>query len=301
MLEYSDNSIESPNYVSVIRDLTQQRILHEKLRESEERCRAVTEECEAMIQRKDKFFAMVIHELRNRLAPLLNTVQILSLEQADNPSTSTLLSVMEGHVQQLDVLVNDLLETARLNASKLQLHRNIVDARIAIEGAVEASRPLVTEGGHELVLSMPDEPVWIYADPVRLEQIFINVLNNAAKYTKEPGKISVNVTRQDGNATVAVTDTGVGIAADMLDRIFELFAQCDSSLDLAHDGLGIGLTLVKILVEMHGGTISAHSDGPNQGSTFVIRLPISTRPQKNVVNVRETQSHHNQHFGNLNH
>jgi PAS domain S-box-containing protein len=270
------------DYASIIRDFTEQHFAQEFLQNSEEHYRNLSRELAAMNQRKDKFLAMVSHELRNPLAPLSNALQTMQLDSADNPAHRPLLDIMERQVQQLARLIDDLLEAARLTAGKLQIRKELVDIRVAVERAVEASRPFIEEGRHELAVQLPDEPLVLDADPVRLEQILTNVLNNAAKYTKEPGQILVTAERDERNIVLKVKDTGIGIPPDMLARIFEMFAQVDRSTEQSHGGLGIGLALVKRLVDMHDGTIQATSGGTDQGSTFTISLPLSTPPPQSV-------------------
>ena len=177
--------------------------------------------------------------------------------------------VIERQVEQLVRLVDDLLDISRITRGKIQLKTEPVDVAVAVAGAVETSRPLIDARRHELTVVLPPEPLWLTADPVRLAQVLANLLNNAAKYTEEGGRIDLTVAREGGEAVFRVRDTGIGIAAEMLPRVFDLFTQVDRSLDRSQGGLGIGLTLVRRLVEMHGGTVQAFSDGPGRGSEFV--------------------------------
>jgi CheY-like chemotaxis protein/two-component sensor histidine kinase len=171
-------------------------------------------------------------------------------------------------------LVDDLIDVSRITRGKLELRKERVELARVLQGAVETSRPLIDGAGHELSVALPPDPVYLNADLTRLAQVFSNLLNNAAKYSERGGRISLAAERQGSDAVVAVRDTGIGIPKEMLPRIFDMFTQVDRSWQRAHGGLGIGLTLVKRLVEMHGGSVTASSDGPGKGSEFVVRLPI---------------------------
>ena len=181
-------------------------------------------------------------------------------------------------------LVDDLLDVSRISRGKIDLHRERVELASIIHQAVETSRPAIESGQHQLTVSLPSQPVYLNADPVRLTQVFSNLLNNASKYSERKGRISLTVERKSSEVTVSVKDTGVGIPPDMLPKIFELFTQVDTSLERSQGGLGIGLTLVERLVVMHGGSVSARSEGPGHGSEFLVRLPIIIEP----VNVPPT-------------
>jgi CheY-like chemotaxis protein len=174
--------------------------------------------------------------------------------------------------------VDDLLDLSRVSGGKLELRPKRVELAGVISAALEASRPLIESCGHELTVAVPPEPVHMDADPNRLAQVFLNLLNNSAKYTPQGGHVWLVAERQGGEAVVRVRDTGVGIAAEMLPRVFELFTQVEGSLERSHGGLGIGLSLVRRLVEMHGGTVEARSEGLGKGSEFVVRLPALARP-----------------------
>ncbi|MBN9120704.1 MAG: response regulator [Planctomycetes bacterium] len=225
-------------------------------------------------RRKDEFLATLAHELRNPLAPLRNGLQILGL--ARSPETATRArAMMERQLGHMVRLVDDLLDISRVTSGKMRLRRELVEIRSVVESAVEASRPAIETGRHALAVKLPDERLWLRADPTRLAQVIGNLLTNAAKYTPDGGRVDVSVEREGGHTVVRVTDTGVGIPADMLPRVFDLFTQVDRHLERAQGGLGIGLALVKRLVEMHGGAITAESPGPDRGSTFVVRLPLA--------------------------
>ena len=229
--------------------------------------------------RKTEFLAMLAHELRNPLAPIRNAVQLLRQPAGDAPGKQWAGDVIERQVQQMVRLVDDLLDVSRITRGKVTLRTEPLDAAAVATAAVETSRPLIDARGHELTVALPPEPLWVTADPARLAQVLANLLNNAAKYTEKGGRIELLVERDGDEAVFRVRDTGVGIAAEMLPCVFDLFTQIDRSLDRSEGGLGIGLTLVRRLVELHGGTVQAFSAGPGRGSEFVVRLPaLATAP-----------------------
>lgn len=230
-------------------------------------------------RRKDEFLAMLAHELRNPLAPIRNSVQIFRNRDLTPSQRHWATEVIDRQVHQMTRLVDDLLDVSRITRGKIELRKERVELAEVLTNAVEASRPLIEKWGHELTLSVGDQPIALYADPTRLAQVFQNLLNNAAKYMDQGGHIWVSAERQDDRAVVRVLDTGIGIPPEMLPRIFDMFTQVDHSLDRAEGGLGLGLTLVQRLVEMHGGSVSAHSEGLGQGSEFVVRLPFASNAQ----------------------
>ena len=226
-------------------------------------------------RRKDEFLAVLAHELRNPLAPIRNSLHVLRLSPTHDPAVDQMGEMMERQVNHMVRLVDDLLEVSRITRGKIELRKEVVDMAAIVRSAVETSRPLIEAGEHQLTLSLPEPPLTLEGDPVRLAQVLANLLNNAAKYTDKGGRIWLSVRRESGWVTISVKDTGTGIPADMLPRVFELFTQIDRHADRTQGGLGIGLTLVKSLVGMHGGTIQAHSEGLGRGSEFVVRLPIT--------------------------
>jgi PAS domain S-box-containing protein len=246
----------------------------EALRESERRTQEHAAELADLHRRKDEFLAMLSHELRNPLSPILNAAHILRLQKDENPLQQQARAVIERQVNQLSRLVNDLLEVSRVITGTIRLHPERLEMRDVVEQAVESARPLVDERRHQLFVSLPVEPVWLEGDAARLEQIVVNLLNNAAKYTDEGGKIWVNLQPEGSEVMLRVRDTGVGIAPELLSRIFDLFTQADRSLDRSQGGLGIGLSLTQRLVELHRGKIEAHSAGLRHGSEFIVRLPV---------------------------
>jgi PAS domain S-box-containing protein len=236
---------------------------------------AARAEAEAANRAKDEFLALLAHELRNPLAPIVTAAALL---RRPDPSAALLdraTAIVERQARHLGRLLDDLLDVSRITRGRIDLRWETVLLADAVGRAVETARPLVEERRQILSLTLPEVALHVEADPTRLEQIVVNILNNAAKYTPPEGRISVRVSSEAGHAVVCVADTGVGIAPEMLPRIFELFAQGDQSLAHTSGGLGVGLTLVHRLVELHGGRVTVHSDGPGRGSEFTIRLPLS--------------------------
>ena len=221
---------------------------------------------------KDEFLAMLAHELRNPLAPILNAVQLMRMKPIADPQLSWSRDVIERQLSHLTRLVDDLLDVARITRGRINLSREPTELAVLIARAVETVQPLIQARGHEFTSEIPAATLRINADPLRLTQAFGNVLGNAAKYTERGGRISLTVCRQGTDVEIRVRDTGVGIPAEQLPRIFDLFTQVRS--DHSQSGLGIGLALVRRLLQMHGGTITAHSEGPGQGTEFLIRLPL---------------------------
>jgi PAS domain S-box-containing protein len=225
-------------------------------------------------RRKDEFLATLAHELRNPLAPIRNGLQVLRLAKDQPRVEEQARGMIERQVQQMVRLIDDLLDLSRISRGKFELRRERVALAMVLQNAMETSRPLIEQSGHELTLSLPPEPVFVDADVTRLAQVFANLLNNAAKYTERGGEIRLAVEPRDGEVVVRVRDTGVGIPAAMLPQVFEMFTQVDRSLERSQGGLGIGLSIVKRLVEMHGGTVEARSEGHGRGTELVVRLPV---------------------------
>jgi CheY-like chemotaxis protein len=218
---------------------------------------------------------MLAHELRNPLAPIGHGLEVLRRDGRNPKVAEEVRSVMERQVQQMTRLVDDLLDISRITSDKIELRRERVDLATVVKNAVETSRPLIDSAGHQLTVSLPTEPIFLDADPARLAQVFSNLLNNSAKYTDPKGRIQIEAKLDARHVVVAVRDNGVGISCEALAYVFDMFRQVDRSLERAKGGLGIGLTLVRRLVELHGGTIDALSEGPGKGSEFVVRLPVA--------------------------
>ncbi len=226
-------------------------------------------------RRKDQFLAMLAHELRNPLAPISNAVQIMRLEGPSGPNFEWSIEVIEDQIKHMTRMVDDLLDVSRITRGTVDLQKEPIELAQVVELAVEASRPAIEDYQHALTVTLPNERTVLEVDPPRLAQVLSNLLNNAAKYTPEGGKITLIAERSGPEVVVRVHDNGIGIPAELLPRVFDLFVQADQTLSRSRGGLGIGLTLVRSLVELHGGSVAAHSDGPGQGSEFVIRLPVA--------------------------
>jgi len=248
-------------------DLTERKRVEQELRR-------LNAELRAADRRKDEFLATLAHELRNPLAPIRNAAHVIRAKSPDILELVWARDVIERQVGQMARLLEDLLDVSRITRNKLELRKSQVTLSEVVESAVETSRPLIEGGGHELTVTLPPEPVHLNADPVRLAQVFSNLLNNAAKYTERGGRIRLTAERRGAEVCVSVRDNGIGIMPEMLPRLFEMFSQAKPALERSQGGLGIGLSLAKGLVEMHGGMVQAHSDGPGTGSEFVVRLPI---------------------------
>jgi signal transduction histidine kinase len=224
-------------------------------------------------RRKDQFLATLAHELRNPLAPISNALQVWPLVEDDRAETARLREMMDRQVRQMVRLIDDLLDVSRISRGKIELRKERVSLETILQSAVEAVRPLANSAGHQLSVVEPEKPLWLDGDVARLNQVFANLLHNAIKYTGRDGRISLVCKREGAEAVVSVGDNGPGIPPQKLNAIFEPFEQVDQTLDRSHGGLGIGLTLVKSLIELHGGSVEARSDGPGHGSEFVVRLP----------------------------
>ena len=236
-----------------------------RVEDREQQLRASEERLQEADRRKDQFLATLAHELRNPLAPLSNALQLWPLVENDRCEMENLRELMERQVQQMVRLIDDLLDVSRITRGKIELRKQAVDLQTVLESAVEATRPLIEACGHQLTaVDAADEPLLIDGDVARLVQVVGNLLNNAAKYTGRGGHIWLTAEQDSEQAVIRVRDTGPGIPEAMLSQVFDMFVQVDSTLDRSHGGLGIGLTLCKSLVEMHGGTIEARSEGLGQ-------------------------------------
>jgi PAS domain S-box-containing protein len=266
-------------FVSNIYQVDQRQVIQCNIRDITERSRLerqTHEQAEALAElhlRKDEFLAMLSHELRNPLSAIFNALHILRLQVTENPIQQKAKIVLQRQVGQLAHLIDDLLEVSRVITGRIQLHQERLEMRGIVERALESVRPQIERRNQELSVSLPAEAIWLQADPTRLEQVVVNLLNNAAKYTDEGGQIRLTAQQEGGEVVLRVRDNGVGIAPALLPRIFDLFSQADRTLDRSQGGLGIGLSLVQKLVELHGGTVEAHSAGLGQGSEFLVRLP----------------------------
>jgi PAS domain S-box-containing protein len=245
---------------TVNRDITERKYAEQLLKDAD--------------RRKDEFLATLGHELRNPLAPISNALQILPSVENQPQHVRRLGELMGRQVEQLKHLIDDLLDVSRISRGKIALRREKLDLRDAISSAVEVARPLIDARGHELCIELPSVSLPIDGDSGRLMQVFGNLLHNAAKYTDPNGRIELSLRAEDGRGVVSIRDTGSGIPPEMLGSIFEAFTQVSGTLDRSQGGLGIGLTLVKTLVELHGGIVEARSEGVGKGSEFIVRLPL---------------------------
>ncbi len=264
-LRGEDGSVRG--YVKVLRDNTERKMMEDELRRHAEALQEAD-------RRKNEFLAMLSHELRNPLAPILNSLYVMRQAGSHDPAVVRSHATIERQVGHLKQLVDDLVDVARVTSGKILLRKEKVWLGDLVSRSVEDIGHQIVDRQQTLMVLPAAEPIWIDADATRLEQVFINLLSNASKYTEPGGHIWLNTQKVDGMAEIRVQDDGIGIDGKLLPRIFDLFTQADASLDRSQGGLGIGLTLARTLVEMHEGTISAESEGTGKGSVFVIRLPV---------------------------
>ena len=254
-----DDAGNAQRFIGVIEDITARKHAEQQLKDAD--------------RRKDEFIATLAHELRNPLAPIRNMLEIMKRGDGSVDLQLRARETIERQLNQLVRLVDDLLDVSRITRDRLELRTERTELAPIIQQAIDTCQPLISELGHTLSLNLPSQPIPLQADPVRLSQVFGNLINNACKYTPAGGRVSVAAECHAGVLKVTVTDCGLGIAPDMLSKVFDMFAQADSASKLTQGGLGIGLTLVKRLVEMHGGSVEARSAGPGLGSEFIVRLP----------------------------
>lgn len=241
---------------------------------AEEQMRRLNAELRAADRRKDEFVATLAHELRNPLAPIRNAVRLLQQKGPPEPELAWGRAVIERQVAHMTRLLEDLLDVSRIAQGKLELRRSLVLLSAVLDAAIETSRPAIESAGHTLEVELPPTPTQLDADPVRLAQVFSNLLTNAAKYTERGGRIVLSARREGDEVAVSVRDTGIGIAPEMLGDLFRMFSQVQPTAQRSQGGLGIGLSLVKGLVELHGGRIEARSEGLQRGSEFIVHLPL---------------------------
>jgi len=225
-------------------------------------------------RRHEEFLATLAHELRNPLAPIRSALQLMRLAEGDEATALAARAIIERQLNQLVRFIDDLMDVSRITRGQLELRRGRVDLGTLIRSAVDSNRPLLESRQQHLRISVPAEPLFVDADTTRLAQVFSNLINNSAKFSDAHADITVRAAREGSQAVVTVADNGIGIERDVLTRVFDLFTQAQGGRTTSHAGLGMGLTLVKRLVELHGGTVSAHSDGPGKGSVFTVRLDL---------------------------
>jgi PAS domain S-box-containing protein len=258
-------------YVASLLNITQRKRAEEALRDSAQRLAEAD-------RRKDEFLATLAHELRNPLAPIRNALHFLQLRDTGDADVRNARDIIDRQVRHMVRLVDDLLDVSRVTLGQVRLQNEIVSLSLIIANAVEASRPLIEAARHQLTVQLPNEPLYLRGDGVRLSQVFQNLLNNAAKYTPPGGRIELHAEQHPNHARISVRDNGFGIRRDMLARIFEMFAQVERTHALAQGGLGIGLALAQQLVQMHGGDITVDSPGEGGGSEFTVILPLTAAP-----------------------
>jgi PAS domain S-box-containing protein len=268
-------SESKPFFTAYLRDITERKEAEEQIRSAMLREQERSDQLREADRRKDEFLAMLAHELRNPLAAVANSLLISRTSGISEQDRNWAQDVMERQIGQLTRLIDDLLDVSRITRGKIKLRKEVLPLEQLIERAVDAIRPQIMQKRQQLSMSFTPGPLWVDVDPARMEQILGNVLTNAVKYTHEAGHIVISTERTAGETVVRIKDNGIGISAEMLPYLFDLFAQADSSLDRSHGGLGIGLTLAKRLVEMHDGAVTATSAGAGQGAEFTIRLPIA--------------------------
>lgn len=254
-----------------LRSLAEERAAQDK--QIQEQLRSQAEALKEADRCKNRFIAMLAHELRNPLASISTAVEIQRLKGFTDPDLARSQDVIERQVRQMTRLVDDLLDVSRVTEGKLKLHKEPLEVATVVNSAVEMARPFIDARKHKLKVALPLEPVWLEADLGRLIQVLCNLLHNAAEYTEEGGQIELTAQQQDGKLVIKICDTGIGISSDLLPRVFEPFTQDERSVDRSDGGLGIGLALVKSLVELHGGTVQAFSSGRGHGSEFAVTLP----------------------------
>ena len=266
---------ETVGTVIEVRDITDRKAIERALREAD--------------RRKDEFIATLAHELRNPLAPMSNLLALMKTAEDDKQLVRTARDTIERQLSKMVRLVDDLLDVNRISRNTIELKRQPVELSSALEDVIDTCAPIVEQHGHQLDIKLPEEKIYLEADPARLSQVLSNLINNACKFTPSGGSIGVDVARRDGHAVIKVKDSGVGIPPDQLNHIFDMFAQVrDPSSDF-QGGLGIGLALAKQLVEMHGGKIEARSEGRHAGSEFVVKLPVLTE-EPGTVSMPEGQA-----------
>jgi two-component system CheB/CheR fusion protein len=254
------------------------------LKVAEEQLLALNAELRAADRRKDEFVATLAHELRNPLAPIRNAVRLLQAKGPPDTELAWARSVIDRQAANMSRLLEDLLDVSRIAQGKFELRRTLVPLASVIETAVETSRPAIEAGAHSLEVKLPTTPVHLDADPVRLAQVFANLLTNSAKYTPQGGRITLEAQELGKEVVVAVRDNGIGIAPEILGKLFQMFSQAAAALQRSQGGLGIGLSLVRGLVELHGGRVEARSDGAQKGSEFIVKLPLPVAQGDDVAN-----------------
>lgn len=269
-----------PHFTAILRNITERKRIEQQKQE-------IMIALKESDRQKDEFLALVSHELRGPLAPLRNCLELLKLRGGDESLRNKVQGTMERQLGQLVRLVNDLLDLGRISRGQIEVRQEPIELGLVMRHAADACAPLVTAASHVLSIAVPPEGIYVDADPARLAQVFGNLLQNACKYSERGGRIKFSASRQAGQAVVCVKDTGVGIPPDKLESIFGLFVQVSRTPERTQGGLGIGLSVVKRLIELHGGTIEAFSAGLGTGSEFVVRLPLRPNVPRQPAVLRE--------------
>ncbi|MDB5771180.1 MAG: hybrid sensor histidine kinase/response regulator [Burkholderia sp.] len=285
VLMHSNALVEDGKLVStrcMTRDVTDRVRLEEELSQK-------LAELAGLDRRKDEFLAMLGHELRNPLAPIMTSLELMRMHSHDTAQIARSRDMIARQVTLMTRLVDDLLDVSRITRGKIELRKQSVSLETAVDRALEMTRPLIDERCHLLSLTLPDEPLWLFADPTRLSQVLANLLHNAAKYTNAGGCLALTARKEDDELVLAVSDNGIGLDPELREKVFDLFVQGADSIDKARGGMGLGLTLVRSLVHLHGGTVEARSAGPGRGSEFIVRLPLG-KPSVEAIERNETES-----------
>jgi len=281
-----NREIESANR-ALFAEVSERRRVEERLRELndhlEQRVSERTEALKESDRRKDEFLATLAHELRNPLAPVRNAVQVLHLKSPSTPELKFAKEVIERQMRSLTQLIDGLMDLSRINRGRIELKKGKIELAQVFQEAIEASRPLVEDKGHELVVKVSAEPILLNGDLTRLAQVFLNLLNNAAKFTGTGGRIELSAQRHGREVVVSVKDNGIGISTAHQQSVFQMFSQVEGALSGSQGGLGIGLSLVKQFVELHGGRVEVKSAGSNMGSEFLVRLPVITEMSRGSI------------------
>jgi PAS domain S-box-containing protein len=264
-----DDAGKPTHFTGVLVDITARKEAEEALLEAD--------------RQKNAFLAQLAHELRNPLAPIRNAARIFRMPRASAADAAWAGEMIDRQVEHLTRLIDDLLDLSRISRNQLELRKQQTELREVVNAAVEISTPVIAQSGHQLVINLDPEPLRLHADPARLTQAVMNLLNNAAKYTARGGRIELSASRSDAHAVISVKDNGIGIEAWALPQVFNMFFQVDSSLERAQGGLGIGLSLVKSIVELHGGTVEAFSAGIGRGSKFIVRVPVQASAEQRAA------------------
>jgi len=295
-----DRPVSVSTLVSALRAALRNRRSQYLIRDQILELQHAREALSAADKRKDEFLATLAHELRNPLAPLKTGLELLQCRGSDDPQLQRVLPMMDRQMTHLVKLIDDLLDVSRITSGKIVLNRERLDLRSVVQMGLESCQPAIAGARHSVAVHMPAEPVWVDGDSARLSQIVLNVVGNAAKYTPTGGRIELRLEAQPPTAVLTVADTGLGIPADMLGRVFDMFTQVNRSLDRSQEGLGIGLSLVKRLVELHAGNVDVRSAGSDRGTTVEIRLPMAGIPESGdsptTASHREPAAHPTRHL-----